>query len=86
MEAMASGIPTITTDIPENRILVENNINGLLIPVQNSSSLAKKIQQLMENPEMRETITNNAKQTIQNSFPLEKIVKKWENILMETIK
>lgn len=86
MEAMACGLPVITTDIPENRVLVENNINGLLVPIRDSSALIQTIRKMGENPEIRKRLSEEAKITIKNSFSLEKIAEKWENILMEIIK
>lgn len=86
MEAMACGLPVITTDIPENRVLVENNINGLLVPIRDSSALIQTIRKMGENPEIRKRLSEEAKITIKNSFSLEKTAEKWENVLMETIK
>src|SRR3990167_5027030 len=86
MEAMATGLPIITTDIPENRVLIENNVSGILIPVQNSTILSQTIKQIRGNPTLSEQISEEAKTTIKNSFSLEKITKKWENALMEIIK
>ncbi len=50
IEAMHAGVPVISTQartIPE---LVTNGVNGLLVPAQNSVSLAEAIRQLAENP------------------------------------
>jgi glycosyltransferase involved in cell wall biosynthesis len=86
MEAMACGLPIITTDIPENSILIENEKTGLLVAAKNSSTITQKIKQLQENPILSEQLSKEAKTTIQNSFSLEKIAKKWEDTLMEIIK
>ncbi|MFZ1720670.1 MAG: glycosyltransferase [Candidatus Moraniibacteriota bacterium] len=86
MEAMASGLPVITTDIPENRSLIENNISGILIPTQDSEALSQTIQQIQGNPSLSASLSQKAKIAIQNSFSLEEIAKKWENTLMEIIK
>lgn len=86
MEAMTCGLAVITTDIPENRILIENNINGLLVPIQNSSVLIQAIQQMRESPEMKKQLSKEAKITIQNYFSLEKITTAWKGFLIKTIK
>jgi glycosyltransferase involved in cell wall biosynthesis len=85
IEAMASGLPVITTDIPENRVLIENNVYGILVPTQNSVALSQDIQKLYSNQEIRKPISAGAKNKTQ-LFSLEKIAAKWENILTETIK
>lgn len=52
MEAMMAGIAVITTDhrsIPE---LIQDRVNGLLIPVNDPDELARAIHQLESNPKM----------------------------------
>lgn len=83
MEAMASSLPVVTTDIPENRTLIQNNVNGILIPTENSIALIDTIQRIMSNTEMNEQLSKEAKKTIGDSFLLEKTVTKWENTLVK---
>ncbi|MBP6034013.1 MAG: glycosyltransferase, partial [Candidatus Moranbacteria bacterium] len=86
MEAMAIGLPIITTDISENRTLIENKKTGLLVPVKNSSTITQAIKQIKENPLLLEQLPKEAKATIKNSFSLEKIATRWEDILTDTLK
>lgn len=53
VEAMAIGRPIITTDAIGCRECVDNEVNGFLIPVKDSLSLAKKMKQLILNKELR---------------------------------
>jgi glycosyltransferase involved in cell wall biosynthesis len=50
IEAMAAGLPCVTTDIPGNRELVRHGETGLLVPPANSSALAAALRNLLENP------------------------------------
>lgn len=68
MEAMASGLPIITTDILENKELIENNKTGILIPVKNSATLSQAIEDLLYNKNKKETLGNNAKKETQKDF------------------
>lgn len=83
MEAMASGLPVVTTDIPENRTLIRNNVNGILIPTENSIALIDTIQRIMSNTEINKQLSKEAKKTIGDSFLLKKTVTKWENTLVK---
>ena len=58
IEAMALGIPCISTDCPCGgpKSLIENNINGLLFPVGNKEELVKQIFFYIENTSEAETI------------------------------
>ncbi|AXC85537.1 glycosyltransferase family 1 protein [Salmonella enterica subsp. salamae serovar 56:b:[1,5]] len=49
-EALAIGLPVITTDVPGCRETVINNLNGFLIPPWDSNELAKKMIFFIENP------------------------------------
>lgn len=52
LEAMASGKPIITTDVPGCRETVIDGLNGFLIPAKNSEVLARKMVWMIENREM----------------------------------
>lgn len=53
LEAMACRVAPIVTDIPGNREWIENGTNGLLFQPKNSTALAEKIIQLIENKDTR---------------------------------
>jgi glycosyltransferase involved in cell wall biosynthesis len=76
MEAMASELPIITTNIPENKELIENKKTGFLIPVKNSDKLAEKIIYLLENENQREDIGKKAKNKIAKNFETKEVIKK----------
>lgn len=63
MEAQAAGLPTISTDCPCGgpRELVEDGVNGLLVSVGDSSSLALALSQLLAEPEFRYRIGSAAR-------------------------
>lgn len=88
MEAMALGLPCIATDCPTGPSdLIDNGINGFLIPVGDVSALQNKISYLLgENANVRKIIGCSAKQKIFNSYNVEKICKKWENLFANIIK
>lgn len=81
LEAMATGLPVITTDIPENRELIEDKHNGILVPIQNSKALEEALLFLHDHPEERKRLGNNAQTFIQQSFSLEETERKWSEFL-----
>lgn len=85
MEAMAAGLPIITTDIEENRELVTHHETGLLIPVKNSRALEEALTELLENKILRTQLSSQAKQYIQTHFSLDTIAKDWNKLLVEYI-
>lgn len=83
MEAMAAGLPVITTDIEENRELVTHHKTGLLIPVKDSQALEKALNELLKNRTLRTQLSSQAKEYIQAHFSLDKIAKDWNKLLGE---
>lgn len=61
MEAMADGRPIITTDIPENREIIENKETGLLIPAKNDIALADAIQRMLGAEQQMKMLGEKAK-------------------------
>ena len=57
IEAMASGLPIITTDCGGPRTLVEENINGLFTSVGDSKALGQAIYNLWSDPKKREIMS-----------------------------
>lgn len=51
LEAMACGVPVISTDIPSMREWITDGENGLLVPLRDSTALANALIALLKNPE-----------------------------------
>lgn len=82
MEAMALGMPVISTDCPCGgpRYLIKNNVNGILVPVDNSREIEKAINKIIEDREFAKKIGENAHNICDTLAP-SKINKKWENYI-----
>ncbi|MCL5073714.1 MAG: glycosyltransferase, partial [Actinobacteria bacterium] len=52
LEAMAVGTPVIATNVYGIPELIENGVNGLLIPPKNAKNLARVIEQIIDTPEI----------------------------------
>jgi glycosyltransferase involved in cell wall biosynthesis len=50
IEAGASGLPLVTTDVPGCREVVTDGVDGLLVPVKNGEALARAIARLHDDP------------------------------------
>lgn len=72
LEAMATGIPVITTKIGGNPEIIKNNENGILIDYNNKKQLKNAIIDLYKNYGLRKKIIQNAKEKIKE-FSKEKM-------------
>jgi glycosyltransferase involved in cell wall biosynthesis len=56
MEASASAVPVVATDIRGCRQVVDHGVSGLLVPVRDADALAKAIEELVDDPPRRRTM------------------------------
>ncbi len=63
IEAMASGTPVIGTRTGGIKDIISDGENGYLIEEKNSRMIADKVNLLLENPDLYEKISKNAKKT-----------------------
>lgn len=64
LEAMASGIPVVSTKTGMAADLIESGENGLLVPVDDSAALATAVAQLAETPAQGTSMAIRARTTI----------------------
>lgn len=74
MEAMAIGVPVIATDCPIGgaKMLIENEVNGMLVPVGNIEKMAKAMERLIIDTELAEKISVNSVK-IRDQYSIRKI-------------
>ncbi|MGN1328886.1 MAG: glycosyltransferase family 4 protein [Eubacterium sp.] len=60
VEAMAVGNPLVVTDVRGNNDLAEEEINGFLVPLNDSRLMADRILQLYDNPQLAEKFGKNS--------------------------
>ncbi|MEC9293666.1 MAG: glycosyltransferase family 4 protein [Chloroflexota bacterium] len=79
LEAAATGLPLIGTDMPGVREAISDGLNGILIPPQNSEALAEAVEELADDPE---------KSTRYGEFSLKRAVNEFDHrrVLMEYIR
>lgn len=85
LEAMACGCSIVASDISGVPLVVQNNVNGVLVPPGDEHALASAIIQLIERPELRYQLGENARKTIVETLDWRIIGAKIQNILSNAI-
>lgn len=82
IEAMALGLPVISTDCPCGgpADLIEQGVNGILVPVQNQTELQEKLHFLLNNLHIRESMGEAARKTAAIYQP-ETVCEEWRKYL-----
>ncbi len=84
IEAMSCGLPVVSFSCPCGpRDMIENGINGILVKNGDSEELANQICFLIENPQMRKNVADQA-YISSGKYHIESIAERWKN-LFETI-
>jgi glycosyltransferase involved in cell wall biosynthesis len=68
MEAMASGLPVITTTVGALREEVDDGITGFLVPPRDAKALAEATMRLVSNPALRRDMSTAARQAAVQRF------------------
>lgn len=74
MEASASGLPLVATDIRGCRQVVDNGVTGLLVPVRSPVALAAAIAELATGPMQRARMGAAAKAKAQAEFDQQRVI------------
>ncbi|MGI6220403.1 MAG: glycosyltransferase [Coriobacteriales bacterium] len=84
IEAMALGLPCIASDcsIGGPRELIDDGVDGLLVPVGDEDALAEAMRELLGNPTRAEELGERAMQIVER-YEAPKVVRAWEGYIHE---
>jgi len=85
-EAMACELPVVITDVADNRQWVEDGANGFLVPPSDPKSLANRIVQLLEDPDLRKRLGKAGRRVIVERNNLRKEMLRMEEFYRQLAK
>ena len=88
LEAMSSGLPIVTTDIPEISLSqIEHGVEGLLVSVGNTIQLSNALMKLIDSPNLRTQLGTAARRRVLGEFTpgivLEKYLDLYHRLIQE---
>jgi glycosyltransferase involved in cell wall biosynthesis len=84
-EAMSMEVPVVTSRINGIEELVDDGINGILVPPENPEAIADAIVLLFSNPDLRKKMGKEARKKIQKDFNVRVEAKKLEAIFKTAV-
>lgn len=76
IDACAVGRPIVTTNSIGCKDVVDDGVNGFLVPVKDSEALAKKLRILFEDKELRVRMGKAAREKAEREFSIEEVIEK----------
>jgi len=77
LEAMATGLPVIATDVGGNPELVDNGETGFLVPAGDAEAMARAINRYVADPELTSQHGRNGRQKIVRHYSLDVMVDRY---------
>jgi glycosyltransferase involved in cell wall biosynthesis len=74
-EAMAMKLPVVSTTVSAIPELVDDQVNGLLVAPRDEELLVAALARLLDDPDLREDLGENARQAVIEKFDIERNVR-----------
>lgn len=85
MESLAAGVPVVATAVGGTVELVDDGVEGLLVPSDDDASLAAAILRLVHDPKLRQRMGEAGRQRIASQFAVSRMVSQTEEIYLRLL-
>ncbi len=85
MEAMACGTTVVSTTVSGIPELIEDGVNGYLVPPEDAEALAARLAELLEDPAKRIAFARNARERVEHGFSVMTETEKLQKLFTATL-
>lgn len=79
LEAMAAGVPVVSTDRGGPAEIIVSGRDGILVPPRNPAALATAIRSIATDQPMRERIINDGRRRVEEEYEVSRVIPRVEN-------
>ncbi len=80
LEAMASGLPVVATDVGGNADLVHQPDTGFVVPAANPQAMAQRLVELARHPELAQNMGRAGRQRVHDKFSMLAMVSTYQRV------
>lgn len=85
LEAMAAGIPVVSSAIGGTEELIEDGRSGLLVPPGDAQALAAALRRVLEDPELRQSLAARARERVDSGLRREQMASRVTGVYRELL-
>ncbi len=85
LESMAAGKPVVVTDVGDNRHVIENGKNGIIVPKMDPQKMAQEIERLILDKNLRLELGQNARQKVTADCTVESMARNYERLYLDVL-
>ena len=85
IEAMACGKPVVTTNFPGYKLVVDNGVNGYLIPQKNSAEISESINKILGSKSLRTAMGKKSRELVVNRFSWNNVGRQYNNLFKKIV-
>lgn len=81
LEAMSCGLPSVVSNYDGVNNIINDQFTGILFLVNDKISLAKQMESVLEDKKLRQRLSQNGFESIENNFDFDMIYNQWLNLI-----
>jgi glycosyltransferase involved in cell wall biosynthesis len=81
IEAMACGLPVVTTDCVGPKEIVQNGVSGFVVPRQDANTLRQKVERLVADKALRENMGSYGRKLAEEKYDVRNVSEMWWEVL-----
>ena len=83
LEGMSCGLPVVATEVGGIPEIVDDGVNGFLVPLKHPEAIAERILELNADPGLRKRLGDAARETVMERYTIDKIVGQYAKVYEE---
>jgi glycosyltransferase involved in cell wall biosynthesis len=86
VEAMSVALPSVVSDIPANRQLIDSGVNGVTAPVGDANAIASALVEVLRDEEFRAKAGTAARRLVVENFSTSKVAARYERLFENVLR